>query len=126
MKFGLNKPCAKCPFRSDIRPYLRAGRVEDIHDGLRAGGTFACHATVDYDAQDSEDCDASHVPTDGEHFCAGALILMEKEFEGQGGCMANQMVRFGTRFSGFNPDALDMDAPVFDSFDDMVSAQEEE
>lgn len=121
MNYGLKKPCTKCPFRNDVRPYLRAERVEDIHDVLRGGGTFACHSTVDYSREDE---DGNHVETGGEHFCAGALILMEREFESHGGCMANQSVRFATRFVGFNPNLLDTDAPVFDSFDEMVEAQE--
>ena len=31
----LKAPCAKCPFRSDVPIYLRAGRREDIARGLQ-------------------------------------------------------------------------------------------
>ena len=33
----LKAPCAKCPFRSDVPIYLRAGRREDIARGLHRG-----------------------------------------------------------------------------------------
>lgn len=125
MNYGLKKPCAKCPFRSDIRPFLTAERVEEIAYSLQAGAPFPCHATVDYSKVD-EDGDHEYAPTSREQFCAGALILMEKEFSENGGCLRNQAVRWETRLGGdFNPDNLDLTAPVFDSFDEMIEAQEE-
>ncbi len=121
MKYTLKRPCADCPFRADIQPFLHPGRVEEIQDVLAVGGTFACHKTVDYDKTDE---DGEPLPGKGEHFCAGALILMEKEYADNGGCAYNQQVRFAMRFGLFNPDTLDMTAPVFESFEAMLEAQE--
>lgn len=39
----LKAPCAKCPFRSDVPIYLRAGRREDIARSLHRGEHFTCH-----------------------------------------------------------------------------------
>lgn len=49
--FALTTPCADCPFRHDIRAYLRKSRIDLLEEDLR-DKTFACHKTVDYDAEE--------------------------------------------------------------------------
>ena len=72
VNFNLKRPCANCPFRTDIRPFLRRDQAQQIADSLLdQQQTFACHKTVDY----SED-PAGRVPDDAQH-CAGALIMLE-------------------------------------------------
>lgn len=118
MKFNLTKPCAKCPFRSDIDGYLTKGRVSQLERDLERG-VFACHATLDYDNPVDED---GQEPSETEKtaHCAGALILLEKEGR------PSQMMRIAERFNsdgkGYDPEKLDMDAPVYDSFRDMRKA----
>jgi hypothetical protein len=116
----MKTPCDNCPFRTDVRAYIRPERAEEIWETLEHGALFPCHKTVDYD--DPNDEGGEGRVTGDSQFCAGALILMEKEWEDQGGAMANQMVRICTRIG--NPpldlDALDMDAPVFDDFESWL------
>lgn len=106
----MNTPCSLCPFRTDVPAYIREARGEEIWESLGRGAMFPCHKTVDY----SDDEGDGRV-TSTSQFCAGALILMEQEWEGQGGAMANQMVRICTRIGSppLDLDALNMDAPVF-------------
>jgi len=115
------KPCASCPFRTDVPAYLYAARGEEIWETLERGAMFPCHKTVDYD--DPNDEEGEGKITGDSQFCAGAMILMEKEWEDQGGCMANQMVRILTRIgeNPLNPDNLDMNAPVFDDTESWIN-----
>jgi len=109
--YGLTKPCAKCPFRKDITPYLRKARVREIERSL-ARAEFPCHQTTKHDDEGEQ------VRTGGEVHCAGALILLEKLNR------PSQMMRISERLGMYDASKLDMDAPVFDSFRDMVKAQE--
>ena len=111
MKFDLKRPCAECPFRCDIRPYLTAERAREIISAIVPGQqTFACHKTVDYE-QDSDGV----VDNDSQH-CAGALILLEKIER------PNQMMRIAERLGLYDRRALDMTAPIFDNTFQFVKA----
>lgn len=103
MKHNLSKPCAECPFRTDIKSYLRPKRAEEICESLMNGHSFPCHKTTDYDCLDQSQC-------------AGAEIYLAK----QG--MSTQMSRIAERL-GFTVATLDMDAPVFGSMSEMIEAQ---
>jgi hypothetical protein len=107
--YSMTTPCANCPFRSDVTPYIREDRVREIKDGL-VRGEFPCHKTT-VNAGDGE-----RVSTDDSIHCAGALILMIKEDR------SSQMMRISHRLGMFDPEKLDMGAPVYDSFDEMAEA----
>lgn len=109
--YGMTTPCAKCPFRTDIQPYLTKARVREIERAL-VRSDFPCHTTVNYDDE------SEYVPSGNEIHCAGALIVMEKEER------PSQMMRIAERLGMYDHTKLDMDAPVFDSFDEMAEAQE--
>ena len=126
MQYNLKKPCDSCPFLTDIPAFLRSGRVREIERSLEQG-EFPCHKTIDYDAleeynlDEDEDGD-THIPFDisnNAKHCAGALILLEKEGR------SHQMMRISERFGDYKHEELDMQAPVFNSFDDMAEAQSE-
>jgi hypothetical protein len=120
VNYTLKTPCKRCPFLASRPIPLRPGRVEEIRDSLRDGGSFPCHKTVDYDEAGDDIDNGTWNPRGAELHCAGALILMDKEGEiGQ-----NQMLRIVMRLGMFNPDELDMDALVFESWDDMINAME--
>lgn len=107
--YGMVTPCDQCPFRNDIDPYLREGRVREIERSLDRG-EFPCHKTVEHD----EDGEPIH---SGEQIhCAGALILMEKEGR------SSQMMRIAERIGIYDPSKLNMGAPVFGSFNEMAKA----
>lgn len=96
------------------KPYLRSSRVEQIRDGL-VRGDFPCHKTT----VDNESEDGGMHATDESLHCAGALILKEKLGE------SSQMMRICERLGMYDHKKLDMDAPVYDSWEDMIDDQEE-
>lgn len=112
--YGMTTPCAKCPFRTNIPAYLRAERVEEIRAGL-VRGEFPCHNTTE-SREDDEGYDTRVETKDSIH-CAGALILLEKIQE------PSQMMRIAERLGMYDASQLDMDAPVFDDWDEMIEAQ---
>lgn len=112
--YGITTPCDSCPFRNDIDPFLTYDRVREIEYALQRG-EFPCHKTVDYD---SEDEDGDETSTENAKHCAGALILLEKLNR------PSQMMRICERVGLYDRSKLNMDAPVFKSFDEMAKAQE--
>ena len=115
MKFTLKTPCKKCPFRTDIDPYLPPDRVEEILDSITDGqGTFSCHETTEFD----DDGEAVFCSPREQH-CAGALILLEKLEQ------PNQLMRIFERLGSYDMRALDMNAPVFDTPEDMIDSAEQ-
>ena len=106
MNYNLTKPCANCPFRTDIKPYLNASRVPDLE-----GVAFSCHKTTTCRDVGNSDPKAEH--------CAGSLILHEKLEQ------PHQMMRIAERLGYYDHTKLDMDAPVFDSFEEMADAMED-
>ena len=113
MKFDLKKPCADCPFRSDIAGYLTEGRAEEIVEIIsERDGTFSCHKTNTYDEESGE-----MVETAKSQHCAGALIFLEKHDN------PSQLMRIAERLGLYDRRKLDMSAPVFDEADDFIGAQ---
>lgn len=113
MKFEMTAPCPKCPFRTDVKPYLTRARAKEIADSIvQQQQTFPCHVTTEHD-DDGEVCG----PTGSEQHCAGALILLEHANR------PNQMMRISERLGVYNRRALDMDAPVFRTARDFITAQ---
>lgn len=121
MNYDMKKPCDKCPFRTDIQPFLRKSRVEEIDQSLRHS-EFPCHQTIDYDAIEEYDDEENNgslslYDLNNSKHCAGALILLEKLGR------SHQMMRISERFGDYKHEELDMNAPVFNSFKEMVDAQ---
>ena len=114
--YRLTRPCAKCPFRADIDPYLLPGRIDELERSLRYG-EFYCHETTDQSQLDDGADDDHYNPDGGEAHCAGALILLEKIER------PSQMMRVCERIGLYDRTKLDMKAPVFDSWEAMRDAQ---
>jgi hypothetical protein len=110
--FNLNAPCPDCPFRSDIRPYLRRTRAEQIVRDLERM-TFACHETVHCPQPRDKRGRFDHRM---QHHCAGALILMHKS-DRQG-----DLQQVAERLGLYDRGELRMDAPVYDTFEQMIEA----
>lgn len=111
MKYTMTKPCQKCPFRTDVKPYLRPERALEILDSLiRQQQSFPCHKTVDYEGRNE-----GRVTQDSQH-CAGAMILLEKME------CPNQMMRISERLGFYDRTKLDMDSPVYGSDEEMIEA----
>lgn len=107
--YKLIRPCAKCPFRNDREGYLREDRAREIAESVAGGAEFICHETTVYD----EEADDMVEGPNGK-FCAGALIMCEK----QG--VPNQMMRIAENLGVYDPERLDMDAPVVGSAFEFV------
>ena len=99
--FKLRKPCPKCPFRTDVAPYLHGARAVEIARSLAEGAVFWCHQTT---VEDGDEGDLTSGPD--SQFCAGALIVLEHE------AAPNQAMRIGERLGLYDPTKLDMRAPV--------------
>ena len=97
--FTLTTPCAECPFRTDITPYLRPGRIQEIEQSL-ARDQFFCHKVAEEKIN-----------------CAGSLILLEKLER------PSNAMRMAERLGLYDRTKLDMAAPVFESFAEMEAAQ---
>lgn len=117
MKFTLTDPCKKCPFRTDIEPFLREQRAWEIGDGLLAGHTFTCHETT-VEADDDGDEESSMEDGPNAQHCAGAMIILEKI------CQPSQMMRICGRIGQYDRTKLNMKAPVFEGMDEFAEAQE--
>ncbi len=111
MNYDLKSPCANCPFRNDRPGFLSKGRPKEIADSIRGGAEFACHKTTKF--KDGEE-GPEHVPHAGEQMCAGALILMVKTGT------VNQMARIVYRLGMLNLDALNLKAPVYDTWAEFI------
>lgn len=113
MNFDLKTPCKHCPFRTDVKPFLRFERAVDIAISITDHDrSFPCHKTTRHDD------DGEYVPTQKEQHCAGASIMLEKMR------MPNQMMRIASR-GAYDRNALDMDAPVYENVDAMLRAYRE-
>ena len=113
MQFLLKKPCQHCPFKTtSLKGWLGRERAEEIiHSITDLQQTFPCHETTGV---------AGNRPKVGPQQCAGSMILLEKNEQ------PNQMMRIGERLGFYDASALDMDAPVFDEYDDFVDHHTEE
>lgn len=115
MKLDLRTPCANCPFRTDVRPFLDPDRAAEILEALvELDATFSCHKHNDFEEGD----DGEEVVIEGRdaQHCAGAMILLEKIGH------PNQWMRIAERMGWYDRHRLKMDAPVYDTPDAMLAA----
>lgn len=119
MKLDLVRPCAACPFRTDVTPFISWQRAKEICDALLIRqATFQCHKTVDYDKADEDGEVAAHVAASEKNaqHCAGATIMLEKMDR------PNQWMRIAERIGKYDRRKLDMSSPVYGSASAMVAA----
>jgi len=113
VNYTLKTPCADCPFRSDIKAYIRPDRVDEIDRSLEQG-TFPCHRTLVYTGGDEEE---PEIPESSQH-CAGALILLEKLNR------PSQTMRIAENIRLYDRRKLDMKSAVYNTFEEMRLACE--
>jgi hypothetical protein len=110
MKHAMRTPCDNCPFRTDIKGYLRPDRVREIATALFQGQSFPCHKTT----EEWEDDDGGEMlATEDSQQCAGAEIFLAK----QG--MSTQMSRIAERL-GMKVAKPNMKAKVCGSVSEML------
>ena len=114
MKYTKTNPCGLCPFRNDDkRLYVHPERLREF-----ASGEFVCHQTAWYD-EDVEDGEGGYVDNgETSQHCAGALIFLEHIER------PHQMMRICERLGMYNRTKLNMDAPVFKSWEEVDVAKE--
>ncbi len=120
MQFSCTTPCGNCPFRTDSLPYSSAEAIQTIRSKIGYNG-FICHKSLNRFTDKEETLvlnqrDGLGLSTtlnqDFHVACSGAMILLMKER----GALHDVAIR-----NYFDPQSLDMDAPVFNSFDEMIS-----
>ena len=129
--FDLVSPCKDCPFRNDKshqKGWLGSSRAQGIYDSLKAGEVFPCHKTTteDQTCLDDEEFDENDNPIEpsckgrlheGNQFCAGALVLLEKTKDAD----RSRAVKMGERLGLYNRSKLRIEgSPVFDTEEQFV------
>jgi hypothetical protein len=101
----MKEPCKHCPFRFDVKPFLRPKRGEELAmHAYNRYNSFPCHKTTEYD--ESSD-NGNMVRTAKSLECAGFLTLQ---------------INLGARCpDGFIPSEL-----VYNDADEMMAAYEEQ
>lgn len=118
--FARVKPCKKCPFRTDVEPYLTQDRVTEIVTDVANGAPFWCHETTVM-VEDDED-GSEMAPDENSAVCAGSIIVMEKMDQ------PNQYLRIAERVGAYDRERMHMDSPVHESWGAMQQhfAEEQE
>jgi hypothetical protein len=84
----MKKPCAHCPFRNDVKPYLTTERAEELaYAAQNPYSSFPCHKTTEYEEDDNGE--GEMVATENSKQCAGFLTLRscengETDYDDQG------------------------------------------
>jgi len=115
-RYSLTRPCAHCPFRTDVPPYIRRECAREIVQSL-VRGEFSCHETTI--SVEDDDGDARMIDGPRSLHCAGALIMLEHAEA------PSQMMRIMERIGAYDPRRLDMKAPVFRTPQAFIDAQHE-
>lgn len=72
----MKKPCAHCPYRRDVKPYLHPKRGEQLaYHATNYYNDFPCHLTTEEDEEDT----GQRAVTENSKQCAGFLTLMANE-----------------------------------------------
>lgn len=108
----VSRPCALCPFRRDVAPFLSPARVEEIWEAARWGTHFVCHETVNYEAPE-----AMPKP-EHRRACAGMLLVARNSGLAEG----LQIVQLAERLAGVTLDHLRGKACVWPSHMAMIEA----
>lgn len=114
--FRVKKPCRSCPFRKDVlKGWLGSPRAASIIKDLQEK-SFSCHKTVDHDAHELDDFGDVPEKRDiaGEAFCAGAIILQEKEYENRSGGIGRPL-QLGERLGLYKKDEYSGQELIFDT-----------
>ncbi len=106
--YSIKTPCAHCPFRSDVKPFLHPERVTEIYQGI------PCHQTT----QVEDDEDNNPILDGSEKTCAGFLIIREKNDD------PSQLMKIAERLGQYNAGELDMEALIYSNLDEMQKAYE--
>ena len=75
----MKQPCKHCPYRADVKPFLRAKRGEELaYHASNKYNSFTCHKTTVSDEEFGGEGD-SMVCTENSKECAGFVTLQINE-----------------------------------------------
>lgn len=73
MSCFIKKPCAQCPYRKDVKPFLHPARGEELaYAAENPYNTFYCHKTLE---EGDDDNDGESIIGRTSKICAGFLSL---------------------------------------------------
>jgi hypothetical protein len=80
MSYYMKKPCEKCPFRTDVKPFLTPERGEELaYHAQNPYNSFVCHKTLEYIECDDDIESDRLVVTGRSKECAGFITLQINE-----------------------------------------------
>jgi hypothetical protein len=101
----MKKPCANCPYRTDVKPFLHPERGEELaYIAQNPYNTFTCHKTL------SEGRDGDLFEGSNSKVCAGFLSLQHNE-NGE---------------TWYDNDGFEPSPKVYETSYDMAAAYEED
>ncbi len=110
MEYKMTNPCNLCPFRNDDkRLTVPADRLREF-----ARGEFCCHQTTEPDEETGD-----YSPLESSQHCAGLLIFREHMED------PHQMMRIVERLGMYDRTKLNMNAPVFQSWEEVEDSTPE-
>lgn len=110
-RYTLTRPCADCPFRSDVPFELNIERAEDVAAGLLSGQSeFWCHKTVDYSESSGQIVARTRA-------CAGARATLANEGR------STTLLQLSERIGEGTVARLDPDLPVHSSIGEWLDSK---
>lgn len=118
MLFNLKTPCRNCPFRNDNTRITFRGRerAEEIEESAYRNG-FPCHLSAEVN-EDPMTGAESFGPGETTQHCAGYILVQLH----QGGGLAWPGIDNDEKLADQLAERLDLDAPVFESVEEFLSA----
>jgi len=112
MKFDIKRPCATCPFRTDVAPFLHRGPqlAEQLGDDHF---WFACHYSTGM-------IHGKRVKKAEQSQCAGSTMVLWRE------ARPNIAMRIALIAGMITPAQLEAEAPVFNSLEEFAAHHEGE
>ena len=102
------KPCANCPFRTDIKFELSKRRRIEIADGMLNDQVFLCHKQL-------------KLPIAARRPCVGSAMVLDK----QEGVLTNMAYRMHCMLNDF-PSQYANGVPVFNSLNEFIEYQKDD
>lgn len=107
MLWKIKRPCEHCPFRRDVRPFLRNSFARQLTTELRNDmNWFACHETTGA-------TNGKRIRAANQSHCIGAAIVLWRDG------LVNLSTRLALHLNMITMDDLQRPAPVFDTLEEF-------
>ena len=115
LSFNLKAPCRDCPFRSDIRPYLPQSTSRTVRPRSR---THDLRLPRDRSLSATQRQARPFQPSNSASLHRRLILMHKTECQGD-------LQQLAERLEFYDRGELRMDAPVYDTFEQMIKAQKE-